>query len=315
MRFPLFLKKMIRNHFEIFVLLTALVFYLTVLCALRLPIPSPDLGSATFIFRHYLKPICIILILQICITIFIPKNSKNYESKKNYKEIIFLFMFFMLICFFHFSFKIWTPLVNPNLFDTFYGKIDVLLNMDVLVSLGKKLNVFDTANIFYHYLFVSLFFLSFIYHFLFDNNNNFRKVVIGTALVLLIGALCYWIAPALGPFYLQDQNSYKFIETFKPYQEHMFNLYKYLITYRDIPPGYFINPPAAMPSLHIANSLCLFFMMKRLSFFISVFYAIFIGYLVIIAIASGWHYFIDLVFGALLAFLCLKIVDKVYIQR
>ena len=312
MKFPIFIKKAISNHFEIFVLFTALILYISIFYGLKLPMPLPDLGSAKFIFRHYLKPICIILLLQICITIIIPKSNKIYQNKKDYKDIIFLFLFFMVICFFHFSFKIWIPLINHNLFDTFYGKIDAFLHMDLIILLGKKLDVFYTARVFYHSLFVALFFISFIYHFLFDNTYNFRKVVVGTALVLLLGAICYWIAPAIGPFFLQDGNSYKFIEDFKPYQSHMLTLYSELVTSGIAPYGYFVNPPAAMPSLHIANSLFLFFMMKRSSFIISIFYAIFIGYLSIIAVASGWHYFIDLIFGALLAILCLKIIDLVY---
>jgi hypothetical protein len=117
--------------------------------------------------------------------------------------------------------------------------------------------------------------------------------------------------PAVGPFiFATDQQT-----VFTGYQNHMYSLYQLLINTQVIPNGYFINAPAAMPSLHTANSFFFLIMAKRSLYYLAVFYAFLFVYIIIFAIGSGWHYVIDLPFGIIISLFALYLVDKVYKEQ
>lgn len=130
----------------------------------------------------------------------------------------------------------------------------------------------------------------------------------GTCLILLFGGVSYWIMPAVGPFLFEQSK----LAGFSQYQEYMYSLYNSFIATRIVPSGYFINAPAAMPSLHIANSFFFLITAKRSLPYLAALYAPIFVFIIIVAVGSGWHYTIDLPFGIILSLLALYIVDKTY---
>ena len=70
--------------------------------------------------------------------------------------------------------------------------------------------------------------------------------------------------------------------------------------------GFFFSGLAAMPSLHITQTVCLFWAIlklphSRIKIAIAAFFAYAAIYISIWSVLSGFHYVIDLVFGLILA--------------
>ncbi len=275
------------------------------------PVITLDWHSLEFVFDHYLFPLVAACIIQIIITFAAWLQNKTSYTIKS-KEIQITLLYFPLIIvvvFLHFNFKAWTPLVNPVTYDLLYNNIDSMFPFTGwLKSIGGYLDINNSAPYLYHKLFVLMFAFSFIIHSTFDTFLNFRKVVVGTCLILLFGAVSYWIMPAIGEFVLETPE----LEGFYVYQNHMYTLYASFLQTGLVPIGYFTNAPAAMPSLHIANSFFLLVLAKRTIPYLAILYIFLFTYFVIIAVASGWHYLIDLIFGLILSLAALFIVDKVF---
>jgi membrane-associated phospholipid phosphatase len=211
--------------------------------------------------------------------------------------------------FMHFNIKAWTPLINPNTYDAFYYKLDNLTPIpEWLSALGKLMDVGDNFFTFYFLLFIFMFSVSFVLHSAFDNFKNFRKVVVGTCLVLLLGGISYWIAPAVGPFIYESSKLAGFPET----QKEMYAVYLNIVSTGKIPNGFFSGSLAAMPSLHVANSLFFLLCARRSLKWLQIFYVPIFIFIIIVAVASKYHYVIDLFFGVLLSVFVYWLVNKIY---
>lgn len=306
------IKKKLQKNFEITFITGAIFSWIIGIKIWQLPIILPDKQSIGLLFYHYLLPLIYALMIQILIIVLRHLLKKPTKYKRGDLLIIlgYIPLIFVTVIL-HFNFKAWMPLVNPVLFDNLYAKIDSLVPIaSTLESLSVLLHLNTTGPALYHGLFVLMFFLSFIIHLSFDSFINFRKVVVGTCLILLLGSFSYWIAPAIGPFILKKPT----LSSFSVYQGHMYSLYLSLKSTGIPPVGYFSNAPAAMPSLHIANSFFFLAMAKRNFPILNKIYFLFLGYIVIVAVGSGWHYFIDLIGGLLLSLIVINIIDKVIVE-
>ena len=100
------------------------------------------------------------------------------------------------------------PLVNPQRYDQLYQHVDLLGSRLLgpcnwtrnLVTLHGSISV-DFA---YQHGFIAMFFISFSAHSLLSDCRTIRRLVYGVCLIFLVGSLCYWIAPAEGPFIYRD---------------------------------------------------------------------------------------------------------------
>ena len=301
----------IKKHFEIFILVVFSIVWLLLLLIKQLPFMLPDSGSGAFAYEHYIVPLLAAFLVQLAAPIFISriKNQKHVMTNGKRLYVLLYIPFFIAIVFFHFNFKGWMPLINPNTYDDLYARIDEITPFARWLTMaGIAININNSSVALYHQLFVVMFLVSMMAHAMLDNFTNFRKVIVGTSLVLLLGSLSYWIMPAIGPFIYRPPEILGFYAS----QERMLSMYKSFLSTGIPPAGYFTSPPAAMPSLHVANSFFFLLMAKKS---LKILYFVFIPfcvYFIIIAVASGWHYFIDLPFGIVLALLCVFIVDRVY---
>lgn len=290
----------IRKRFEIIMLIVFGLIWCYMILVKGLPVLSPDGPSIVFLIDHYLSPLIYALILQFLVIVVWKKEMESFWIPFLYLPLISIALFL------HFNFKSWVPLVNSNLYDPFYMSIDNALSGIVFWS-QNAISHIPGAAYFYHKIFVIMFCLSFAIHLAFDSLPNFRKVVAGVCFILLFGGVSYWFFPAVGPFIYQNT-----LPDFFNVQQKMYDLYLIVYMYHYIPAGYFISPLAAMPSLHVAHSFFLTFMAMRSVKPLGFFYIPLFLFLCITAVASRWHYIIDLPFGLLLSFLAIWLVDWLY---
>ncbi len=134
-------------------------------------------------------------------------------------------------------------------------------------------------------------------------------MIFATSLVLLAGAVSYWIAPAVGPFiYGPGPNAFA-----SRSQEIMWRVREQLIQTRQFPPGAFAAGLAAMPSLHVANMLVFVIYANRLRWLWLAYFPL-LAWIVIEAVVSRYHYVIDLPAGAILALACVQVSNRLLPQ-
>jgi hypothetical protein len=274
-----------------------------------LPINVLDAGSFDFIERHYFRPIFIACLLQIFVVFImwiLKSNKKRYDPFLTLKLLYFM----AFSVFLHFNFKAWMPLVNSHLYDAYYNEIDQHLWLILQFFMNIRQFIANLApfnlDFLYHHLFVAMFFISFCAYALFDKPLHQRQLVLGTCLILLIGGLSYWIAPAEGAFLYRNGVSDEALFI----QRGMHKAFLFLKSTGLFPPDYFSAPPAAMPSLHIAHALFFTWFAGRLCRWLLFLYVPALSWLIIESVCSGWHYLIDLPGGVLVCIISINLAIK-----
>ena len=248
--------------------------------------------------RHYFRPLWIAFSLQIIATLLSP-TLRTANPKNNIALLIKMQLFLVFSVFVHFNFKEWMPLVNPNLFDTFYYEIDNDCYSIITLFFSIRRYIINiipfNMDFAYHHFFVIFFFLSFSLLMLYDSLAHLRQLILSVCLVLLIGGLCYWIAPAEGPFMFRE--GVNLMSTNSQYWMH--SQFSYLLKTGLIAHGYFASPPAAMPSLHIAHTLVFSYFAWRYMKLLLILYAPMAFWLILESVCSAFHYLVDLPAGIL----------------
>lgn len=299
------------GFFEAAVLLAFLIVWLSLVLFLKMPIVWPTVDEAGAFSVEYIFPLLVAVLAQTILWLFLIVFKKSARSL-SFKKIgisLFYIPFIFVTLFLHFNFKSWMPLIHTATYDAVYYKIDRMIPAaNFFASIGKIIDFNQSGAFLYFFLFFSMFVISFVAHSIFDTLANFRKVVVGTCLILLLGGVSYWIAPAVGPFIFEPSRLSEFFAV----QNGMYTAYLEILKTGKIPGGYFGEAPAAMPSLHIANSLFFLLSAKRSLPRLAFAYLPVFLFIVIIASASKWHYLIDLVFGAALSCFVYWLTNKIY---
>jgi hypothetical protein len=212
--------------------------------------------------------------------------------------------------FLYYNFKAWMPFVNPRLYDAEFYAIDqaaaplvqALFAVRQAVAMALPYHV----DLWYTLFFLVMFFLSLAVHAVLDTTLHQRQLVIGMCLILLLGGICYWITPAEGPFlYRSGLNQ---LATGSQHGLHA--VFEEVRATGSLPDGYFSAPLGAMPSLHVAFALFFTLWAARSARPLLIPYIPMLLWIVVEASASGWHYLIDLPFGALLAILVFALAER-----
>jgi hypothetical protein len=273
--------------------------------AAGLPINLPDGPSLVFVQKHYFAPLLMALGLQVVVAYF---SGRRHQGDPYL--LVKLAPFVALTIFLHFNFKAWMPLINPFCFDPFYQHVDDVFEPVLNALLWTRATIGDLSPVNldsgYHTLFVGMFFVSVSAHALFDRPGRLRQLVLGMCLILLLGGVAYWVTPALGPFIYRDGVN----ELAREAQGYMLHQFLQLVATGEIPPGYFIAAPAAMPSLHIAHSLFLTAFAWRSLRWLAILYIPIFLWIMLGSVGTAWHYLADLPAGALLAIYCLRLVRR-----
>jgi membrane-associated phospholipid phosphatase len=161
-----------------------------------------------------------------------------------------------------------------------------------------------------------LFEFSFLFSFvllMFKGQTVFRLVFCATIVTLLLGTVGYLLYPSVGPFLYHASPS----ELIGSRQSIMLNNYQLYIHSGGL--GYtnslLTRGLAAMPSLHVANTVVfLWFIYKYIKPGL-VIYIPFTLYICIEALYTRWHYVLDVIVGILLAAISILLTYIIYAYR
>lgn len=185
--------------------------------------------------------------------------------------------------------------------------VDFCLNARALLA-----NVFGNIDDLYLFAFVAMFYVSFSLHAVRDI-SVFRKLVTASLILYLIGAIGYLVMPALGPFIYEPGLSAAAALN----QQHMLALVDALKTGGTVwisqnGQANLLAGPAAMPSLHTAASGLFLIFAWRYERWLTVLYVPLFAFILIEAVATRWHYVVDLPAGAMLAVACFVVAEFIY---
>ena len=213
----------------------------------------------------------------------------------------------------HFHIKMWVPLINPRRYDQLYQDMDLALAplVNGMIMLREWLGQFmPGVDWWYMIVFMGLFFLSFAYHLIFDE-QGFRRVYLATMVNQALGAFSYALLPAVGPFLYEKGVS----DLATRSQTGMWDAYNQLLAggpawLETIGPSYFNAGLAAMPSLHAGASWVFVWYAFAHKTRLRALYVLAFGWILIEAVATKWHYIIDLPAGVALAAASIWIANR-----
>lgn len=104
----------LRQEVEVKILIVFSFFFLIGLLKVG-QICIPSFQSGKFAFDHYTLPLLFGSLVILCV------------SKKNWRQVILIFLFLVVSVYFHFNFKSWAPIINPNNYDQELQYLDVIL--------------------------------------------------------------------------------------------------------------------------------------------------------------------------------------------
>jgi hypothetical protein len=206
--------------------------------------------------------------------------------------------------------KLLVPLLRPTLYDRQYEAIDRVLFawLEPLINWRTRAIQVHWIDSLYFLAFFSMFLFSFVTHNL-RGRAEFRRVFLATLLVQGVGGVLYLAAPALGPFLYHPSANPVMGAT-----EHYF----YLVRQNELAGGvrwlsanagrYIMCGLAAMPSLHAAGSFVFLYYAWRVRWLFAIYVPAF-GWILFGAMATRWHYGIDLIAGLGLACSCIAMAE------
>jgi hypothetical protein len=245
----------------------------------------------------------------------------TYKSKDWLIDTIRLALFSGLWMHTYAWIKLLMPVLHPRLFDQqlwdidraiFFGYSPNVLLLTIF-SAPPVLRVIDWtyANVFFATLTIAgVFFAS-------APQRKLRVAFMNsTVLLWLIGAWLYVAVPSLGP-------AYRFPEVWIPlsplldrtqtFQRLLMSNYNAMLAQlrgQPRPVNAFFGI-AAFPSLHVGFQTLVFLWLRRLTRWGGIVFGICTGFIFIGSIVTGWHYLIDGIAGAVLAWVCYAAAQRV----
>ncbi len=275
------------------------------LFGLQLVFPSSN--ALQFTGMSYIVPLSLVIALGLFMVL----------TKRTMQLAYYLFGAFAygLILAAHFNVKLWMSIVNPRLWDGFYWQTDQMVRplIDASFVVHNWVGmVLPAENHLYLFAFLAMFGSSIIVHSM-KNFIVFRRVIFTAMLVHALGALSYLIMPAVGPFiYETGVNA---LETAR--QEHMYDSYQALMVggkpwLEGQASHFLLAAVAAMPSLHVASSgVFVYYAWKHERWLGWVYLPLFV-FIMFEAIATRWHYVIDVVAGLALTGLAIALTTAIF---
>jgi hypothetical protein len=208
----------------------------------------------------------------------------------------------------HFNLKLWVPFIRTASYDPIFWQMDQFARPVVdackTIRIAIRPLLRPWSNI-YLGCFLAMFYISFGYHAI-RTPDVFRKLFLATLFLQGMGAIGYLLLPAVGPFIYEAGTS----ATITHAQHDMLAVRQMSVAMgpqwlSDNGSANLFAGLGAMPSLHAGFSfLFLWFAARHGRPLLTTYIPIF-AYIMITAIASRWHYLIDLPVGIALA--CLAI--------
>lgn len=269
----------------------------------RFSLPSGD--RAAFVGIHYLYPLIGVALWGVLAAI-----GQRRELARTFFIALPCYAI-VLVC--HFNLKLWGPHINPLLWDELYWRSDMWLRplVDACFTLRQAIApVIPLDSNFYMTAFIAMFYLSFCFHAL-RSPHQFRTLFLAALLFQGLGALAYLVMPAVGPFLYE--NGVEPLQTGA--QQSMLAVRREILAggaawVSDNGGTHITVGLAAMPSLHTGGSFLFLLFAWRYARVLVPLYMVLFAFISIDAVASRWHYLIDLPAGIALAVGCAWAAEK-----
>ena len=272
---------------------------------LGFPFSLPGGERAAFVGIHYLYPLLGVAVWGVFALI-----GQRRQMAKTFFIALPCYAI-VLIC--HFNLKLWIGHINPLLWDEFYWQIDTVVRPLVDFAFAARIAISPLIGLdsnFYMVAFITMFYLSFCLHALRDA-HQFRTLFLGALFFQGLGAIAYLVMPALGPFLYEA--GVEPVQTAA--QQSMLGAYRANMAggadwIAANGSSHLTVGLAAMPSLHTGGSfLFLIFAWRYARVLVPLYVALF-AFISVDAVASRWHYVIDLPIGMLLAWASAAIAER-----
>lgn len=292
---------------EIAILLAGICAALLVAFVNDLPILLPSQRALGAFGVHYLVPVVTLIGWGLLIL-------RNRQPKVLF-YLAAAFVCYLGVLIVHFNLKLWVTAVNGANHDAAFMQSDRFLQpvVDACFAirhwLAAHLGNIDAA---YLFAFIAMFYASFIVHAVRDI-AVFRKLVVAVFCVHLLGAAGYLAWPALGPFIYEDGANAVATAAQAGMQRLVLSIKAGGADWLAVNgQANLLAGPAAMPSLHTAVSAIFVIFAWRHERWLRWAYLPLFAFILVEAVATRWHYVVDLAAGGVLAFACVAIADLVY---
>lgn len=274
----------------------------------RLQFYFPSGDAVLFICRHYLGPL--LPALAVPAIMFMCYRAKP-RTVVPFGQRLRAIGAFAVIVYLHCNLKLWAQLINPVLFDDTYLAIDERLRSLVACAFAMAAGYRGMLSGFpyaYHEVFVAMFVVSFTIHGMQADSKGFDRLLLAISLVLVLGGLSYAIAPAWGPFVHETGDS----QEATAIQHVMASFQQVLRESRGtaFDRSYFVAALAAMPSLHLAHAVVFLYFALRHARWLGIIYFVPVTFIAVEAVASRWHYLIDLPAGLVVACVGIMLANR-----
>jgi hypothetical protein len=272
-----------------------------------LTISLPSAASLAFTGMNNLAP-TLVVITGLLITLVTQKAERTLY----FGAALFAYWTIMIA---HFNIKLWVHAINPHLYDAEYMAVDQALRplIDGARAVhGAIAALGGPVDRLYLFAFLAMFGCSIIIH----SSRSFpvfRRVILTAMLVHVLGGLSYLIAPALGPFI--QESGVNALEA----QRQAFMLGAHDAALSGGKPWFGLHGSeflatglAAMPSLHVASSAVFVYFAWVHERWLCYFYLPLFSFIMIEAVATRWHYLVDIVAGLGLTALAIIIVERCF---
>lgn len=270
--------------------------------AFGLPIRLPSGGSAELVGGQLFLPLIGIGVWVIC-ALFANRKASPWRPLLG----LACYGAVMIV---HFNLKLWVPFVRTASYDPLFWQMDQFARP--IVDACKTIRIALRPFLFfwkgiYLWSFVAMFYISFGYHAI-RTPESFRKLFLAALFMQGMGAIGYLLLPAIGPFIYEPGTSATMAQT-----QHDMLMVRHMSMaagpqwLSDNASANMFAGLGAMPSLHAGCSfLFLWFAWRHGRALLPTYIPIF-AYIVVTAIASRWHYLIDLPVGIGLARLAIHL--------
>ena len=262
----------------------------------ELPIRLPAGNSANRMGVEFALPVLGIAVWLGC-TLFAQRKTSPWRPP-------LALLCYVIVIVVHFNLKLWVPYVRPDSYDPLLWQIDQHARplVDFCMAIRRALMpLLRPWSGIYLWSFMVMFYISFGYHAI-RTPEVFRKLFLSALFLQGLGAIGYLLMPAVGPFIYEEGIS----AGINAAQQQMLAVRELSVAagphwLADHASANLFGGLGAMPSLHAGcSSLFLWFAWHHGRVLLPTYIPIF-AFILVTAIASRWHYLIDLPVGIALA--------------
>lgn len=286
------------------------VLVLVLSAAHGLPILFPKTDSLSLVGMHYIYPLLGVTAWGLFVF---------FGLRRRIGEVLLISLpCYAMMLLLHFNLKLWRPMVNPTEWDWLYWMMDQTLRplVDACIALREAIAwLVPLDSPAYLWAFIAMFYASFSIHAL-RSVEVFRKVFLAALIFQGAGAIGYLLIPALGPFLYEPG-----VEPGATHiQQGMLQIYRDLVAggngwLREHGSQHLVAGLGAMPSLHVGGAFLFLCLARRYERWLATLYLPLFAFITIDAIATRWHYLIDLPVGIGIAMASIWAAERLVEQQ